>query len=324
MKALVVYYSQTGSTRKVAEAIRRGIRRSVPDCELKTVEEAYPEELAGYDLVGLGSPLWMGAETPNVRRFLEKVPRQQGTHLFSFNTHGVMPEHYFPSLVRRLIAKGFTVIGTWECYGGVHFQLAPKPYYTDGHPDDIDLKEAEGFGRNMVERSVRIRNGETALIPAPPEHAYTPQLHVLLDFFQSGHNPHGSLTYDREKCLYPKCRLCMDHCLMGYIDLGADPPRHGSRGDGCDMWMGCTFCELICPTGAISGPWEAIAAAMARGENPGVVLGYNPLAKAAEGAISSGRLRPLVPPEDVGSQGLYFKAFNKRPRLRISKKGVGQ
>jgi len=319
MRALVVYYSQTGNTKKVAQAIHRGMLRAVPDCELKTIKEVDPASLGGYDLLGLGSPVWMGGETPNVRRFLDQVPKQEGTHLFSFNTHGVMPEHYFPSLARRLAAKGFTVIGTRDWYGSVHFQLAPKPYFTDGHPDSVDLEEAEAFGREMVERSVRIAGGATNLIPPPPEHAYTPQLHVLLEFYQAGGNPHGRLTYDPEKCLYPKCSLCQDNCLMGYIDLGADPPRHGSEGTGCNMWMGCTFCELICPTGAISGPWEEIAAAMARGENPGVVLGYNPLADAAQKAAKSGRLRPLVPMEQIGSQGPYFKAFSRRPRFRVPK-----
>jgi flavodoxin/ferredoxin len=321
VKAVVLYYSQTGNTKKVAQAIHRGMRRAVPDCELKTIKEVDPASLGGYDLLGLGSPVWMGGETPNVRRFLDRVPKQAGTHLFSFCTHGVMPEHYFPSLVRRLDAKGFTVIGTWDCYGAVHFQLAPVPYWTDGHPDQVDLKGAEAFGREMAARSLRVAAGETDLVPPFPEHAYTPQLHVLLDFFQSGHNPHGTIRFDREKCLYPKCTRCRDHCLMGYIDLDADPPRHGSKGDGCDMWMGCTFCELICPTGAISGPWEEIAAAMARGETPAVILGYNPLAKAAEGAAASGRLRPLVPPGEVGSKGPYFKAFNNRPRFRVPKGG---
>lgn len=316
MRALIVYYSQTGNTRKVAEAIHRGVRRSVPDCELKTVKAADPAALGGYDLIGLGSPIWMGGETPNLRKFLDRVPQQEGTHLFSFNTHGVMPEHYFPSLVRRLTAKGFTVIGTGDWYGSVHFQLAPKPYYTDGHPDEIDLQEAEAFGRGMVERSVRVAGGETELVPPPPKHVCTPQLHVLLEFYQAGGNPHGRVTYDREKCLYPKCRLCQDHCLMGYIDLAAEPPRHGSLGNGCDMWMGCTFCELICPTGAISGAWNEIAS---KGHDPGVVLGFNPLAQAADEAIASGRLRLLVPREQIRPERPYFKAHAKRPRLKIRK-----
>ncbi|OGP55627.1 MAG: hypothetical protein A2Y65_00475 [Deltaproteobacteria bacterium RBG_13_52_11] len=316
MKSIVIYYSQTGNTRKIARAIHRGMSQVAEQCDIATVKEVNPKDLDKYDLIGLGSPIWMGGETPNVRIFIDKIPKQQGTHIFSFNTHGVMPEQYFPSMVRRLKAKGFTVIGTRDWFGSVHFQMAPKPYFTDGHPDEIDLKEAEDFGREMAENSRRISAGETHLIPPVPEHMYTPQLFVLLEFFQSGHNPHGHISYNKEKCLYPKCTLCMDNCLMGYIDLSVDPPIYGSRGNGCDMWMGCTFCELICPTGAISGNWEE---GMKEGEGPGPVLDFNPLEKAADEVIASGRLRLLVPREQIRFDNPYIKVYSKRPRFKIPK-----
>ncbi|GAF79205.1 unnamed protein product, partial [marine sediment metagenome] len=240
MKSIIIYYSQTGNTKKVARAIYKGMSQFVEQCAIVPVKEADSLDLSQYDLIGLGSPIWMGGFPPNVRIFVESIPEQKGKHIFSFNTHGVMPELYFPSVVRKLKAKGFTVIGMRDWYGSVHFQVAPKPYFTDGHPDDIDLKEAEAFGSAMVAASRRISGGETNLIPPLPKLELTPQLLVLLEFYQSGHNPHGRLKYNKEKCTYPKCRLCVDNCLMGYIDLSADPPKYGSKGDECDMWMGCT------------------------------------------------------------------------------------
>jgi ferredoxin len=101
---------------------------------------------------------------------------------------------------------------------------------------------------------------------------------------------------------------------MGYIDLSADPPRYGSKGDGCDMWMGCTFCELICPTGAISHDWEnAFQEHMKIAQ---LFDGVNPLKAAHEKAVASGRLRQLVPNEIAGP---YFRVYSKRPRFKISK-----
>ena len=311
MKSIVIYYSQSGNTRKIAKAIHKGMGQKAGQCDIAQVKAVEPADLNNYDLIGLGSPVWMGGFPPNVRIFVENLPTQDARHIFSFNTHGVMPELYFPSVVRKLRAKGFTVVGMRDWYGSAHFQIAPKPYFTDGHSDEIDLREAEEFGREMVETSRRIREGETNLIPPLPKFELTPQLLVLLEFFQSGHNPHGSLQYDREKCLYPKCRLCVDNCLMGYIDLSVDSPRFGSKGNACDMWMGCTFCELICPTGAISCDWDAVLA-----ENAGLgqMFGYNPLEKAAQDALALGRLRKLVA-ED--SKGPYYKVYSKRPRFKI-------
>ncbi|MBI5585230.1 MAG: flavodoxin domain-containing protein, partial [Deltaproteobacteria bacterium] len=179
MKSLIVYYSQSGNTRKVARAIHRGLSREVEQCDLKTVKEADPREVDQYDLIGLGSPVWCGAETPNIRRFIENIPRQQGRPIFSFNTHGVMPEQYFPTVVRRLQGRGFTVIGMRDWFGDARFQMAPSPYFTHGHPDEIDLQEAEDFGREMAQVSRRIAGGETGLIPPVPGQVLTPQLLAL-------------------------------------------------------------------------------------------------------------------------------------------------
>lgn len=317
MKSLIVYYSQTGNTGKIARAIHRGLAGKVERCDLKTVAEADPEEVEACDLIGIGSPVWCGAETPNVRRFIEALPVQQGRHIFCFNTHGVMPEQYFPTVVRRLKGRGFTVIGMRDWFGDVCFQMAPSPYYTHGHPDDIDLEEAEAFGREMAEVSRRISAGESGLIPALPERVLTPQLLALTEFYRSGHNPHGYLTYDQSMCNYPKCRLCMDNCLMGYIDLSAEPRRYGSKGTACDMWMGCTFCEMICPTGAISCDWEQFQKYFR--EKIGCVLDGNPLAEAAETCIASGRLRLLIDRDAVHWGTPFWKAHPKPPRLKIQR-----
>lgn len=191
----------------------------------------------------------------------------------------------------------------------------PTPYYTDGHPDEIDLKEAEDFGREMVETSRRISAGETKLIPPVPENVLTPQLLVLLDFYQCGHNPHAApFTYDREKCTYPKCTLCMDNCPMNYIDFSADPPIFGSEKTACDNRAGCTFCEMICPTGAIDGHWEEFLKST---ESSTRILDYNLLEKAAYEAEAAGRLRILIPKEEVRWDKLSLDYYNKHPRFKI-------
>lgn len=316
MNCLVLYYSQTGNTAKIARAVHQGAGQLVDQCDLVPFKQVVDIDLDRYDLIGLGTPVWNGGFPPNVRMFVENLPDQKGRLLFSFCTHGIMPELYFPSVTRKLKMKGFTVIGTGDWYGSVHLQVLPKPYYTDGHPDEIDFQEAKAFGRQMMETGTRISDGETDLIPPLPEFVLTPQLLALVEFYQSGRNPHthGPLVYDRQKCKFPKCRLCQDHCTMGYIDLSADPPRYGSQGKGCDMWMGCTFCELICPTGAISHDWDkAFQAHMKIAEFFG---GVSPLKAAHEKALASGRLRQLVPDQ---IEGPYFKVYSKRPRFKIPK-----
>ena len=58
-----------------------------------------------------------------------------------------------------------TVIGwkDWYCQASLPGHM--KPWYTDGHPDAIDLAEAESFGKAMVVHSRIISEGQTDIIP---------------------------------------------------------------------------------------------------------------------------------------------------------------
>lgn len=139
MKCVVIYFSQTGNTEKIARAIQTGIKQIAGNCDLLTVKEANPRRLFEYDLIGLGSPI-MDKEPANVTAFINNLRFVGGKHIFSFCTHGTMGYIYNPSVVPQLRKKGLLVVG-WNdwygtCWGPIH---QPTPYPTDGHPDAIDL-----------------------------------------------------------------------------------------------------------------------------------------------------------------------------------------
>jgi ferredoxin len=104
----------------------------------------------------------------------------------------------------------------------------------------------------MQEKSARLLKGET--VPLPKFKwlrdgiyhivATAPVAHVRKD--QSW----VRLTFDRERCTYPECQLCVDNCPGDAIDLSGETAI--IQGKGCLRL--CGFCETICPTGAISYP----------------------------------------------------------------------
>lgn len=67
MKALVVYSSRTGNTRKIAEAIAAVL----PGCEIHPVESAPAPE--GYDLVAVGYWVDKGMPDAQAKAYLETV-----------------------------------------------------------------------------------------------------------------------------------------------------------------------------------------------------------------------------------------------------------
>ncbi len=312
MKIMIIYYSQTGNTQKIARQIRDGMREAGQDVTLKFLKNVDYGELADYDMIGFGSPVWYEMP-PNFRRFVEEMPNLEGKLAFSFITHGTMPDLYFPLAIPRLMRKGLRVVDWKNWYGNCAIQIFPEPYYTAGHPDAIDCKEAKEWAKEVIVKAQRILNGETELLPEAPMPNMSPMhANAAIDHLGGFHNIHGKLVRDAEKCLYPKCHICMDNCTMGYIDLSASPQKYGSCGDGCDDCHGCTYCEMLCPVGAIHPviPYEEAAPV---GQEHGSALFEMVLNKAE----SEGKFRRLISFDEVGSKTPFYSVHNKHPRMKV-------
>jgi len=258
LKGIVVYYSATGSTRKVAKAIHRGMKDLMEECDIAPINKVDPKDMANYDLIGIGGPIWYYRETANLRLFIYNMPRLEGKLCFPFCSHGSSPSGFMFSLGWALRRKGLEIIGYGDWYGSV-FQVLhmPKPYFTDGHPDEIDLKEAEDFGREMAGLAQRIASGE-ASVPKMPKGAKADPLWRPVHFegrppaeeaggerprFQPMPRPQRNINM--EKCTYPKCTLCVDNCIVNSIDFSATPPVFRKN---C---INCSLCDKMCPVGAI-------------------------------------------------------------------------
>jgi len=387
MKGIIVYYSGTGSTAKVAKSIHRGMKQTM-DCDILPVKKASPPAMSGYDVIGIGGPVWGSKETANLRLFAYNLPDMTGKLCFLFCTHGASPSGFMYSLAWALKKKGLKIIGYNNWYGSV-FQVLhmPKPYLTDGHPDEIDLNEAEVFGRNMADLARKIIAGEADIpempkgpdadplwrhrgvgapvsplakpgaAPAPvPQRKIDTQKCIYpectmcidnctvnaIDFsvsppvikpscnqcsFCDKLCPQGAIELDAvgmqrrsqhkinmEKCKYPKCTICIDHCPMNAIDFSVNPPVFKRSCEGDDL------CWVICPEGAI----ELTNAETAHGfyvERQGAHFDNHPFLKLLADAEAKGRFRWLTPLDKVGWDNLIYK-MEKHPRFSVEELGI--
>ena len=189
--------------------------------------------------------------------------------------------------------------------------MMPKPYLTDGHPDEIDLKEAEDFGREMAELSRRIYQGETNLIPTFPRGK---------DYDETYGQPLGPnaglpedavitvsypLIINMDKCT--RCDLCVEHCPTNSIDFAESPPLF--RFD-CDK---CWLYEQICPVGAIEYDWGPATRVCNQ-------VMENLFVKTLAEAEAKGHFRRLVPLDNVGWNTPWYMT-KKPPRLKQNKDG---
>ncbi|OGO20268.1 MAG: hypothetical protein A2144_10080 [Chloroflexi bacterium RBG_16_50_9] len=265
MKGIIVYYSATGSTARIAKAIHRGMRGLMAECDIVQLKKADPRDMTKYDVIGIGAPIWFFREPANVRLFIYNMPRLEGKLGFPFCSHGAAPAGFMFSIASALKRKGLTIIGYNDWYGAVNQVLhMPKPYVTDGHPDEIDLRDAENFGREMAERAHRIVAGETSLIPSLPKGPKadplwrpqglrrTPPPSAKQGESRQVSPPLPQRKIDIEKCTYPECTLCVDNCLMNSIDFSRNPPVFKRN---C---INCSLCNRLCPEAAMEVDEETL------------------------------------------------------------------
>ena len=73
-KAIVVYESKYGDTKRVAEAIAEGMREvSGVEAVLNEVKEVELDKLTEFDAILVGSPNHMGSATKGIRKFIDEL-----------------------------------------------------------------------------------------------------------------------------------------------------------------------------------------------------------------------------------------------------------
>lgn len=74
LKILVLYHSPTGDTLKLAQEIAAGVTaHSSAKATLKSITDISPKDLASYDGIAFGSPVYFGSMSGEMKTFLDKT-----------------------------------------------------------------------------------------------------------------------------------------------------------------------------------------------------------------------------------------------------------
>ena len=163
MKVLVAYYSDTGNTQKVADAIYDAVGES--EKEICLAKEA--SNLSDYDLIFCGFPVQSMGLPAKMVDFVKGIP--EGKKVAFFATHGSLRggelavTAFFAALS---LSKNLKVMGTFGCRGVVkqaiidallkkaeHRGWALEAQSAMGHPDEADLEDAKAFAKTMVTKA---------------------------------------------------------------------------------------------------------------------------------------------------------------------------
>jgi flavodoxin len=144
-----VSISPHGNTRKVAESMGEVLGARVVE-----PEEVAPNDVASYDLLGLGSGIYGMMFHARLWRFARSLPKVHDKSAFLFATSGSPELFWRPAilLVRRLLqTKGYRVVGTFSCRGlDDWWPLGLVGGFNKGRPSDADLIAARSFASDLV------------------------------------------------------------------------------------------------------------------------------------------------------------------------------
>jgi flavodoxin len=144
MNVLIIYKSyHRMNTEKVAKAMAETMNAT-----LQKVEEANPEDLSKYDLIGFGSGIYAGKYHKDMVSLVEKMSRLE-KNVFLFSTAGKPQEKYELAIKALLIGKGCRIVGEFRCPGVVGGPLGIS-LSNKGHPDEKDLADARAFANGLL------------------------------------------------------------------------------------------------------------------------------------------------------------------------------
>ncbi len=123
MKALIVYHSKKGTTRKFAEAIAYQVKKRVGDIKIRSIEDVTPQDILDCDILYLGcwtSGLFIFGQKPEKPwvDFVSNLPALEGKKAVLFTTYKFTTGSMFRNMKSLLEPKGYQVIGSMKSRNG--------------------------------------------------------------------------------------------------------------------------------------------------------------------------------------------------------------
>jgi len=135
MKIAIRYYTKTGNTKKLAEAIGSAI-----NVEAKTVDEPLTEDI---DILFLGSAVYAAGIDQKIKDFIKNINVNVG-EVVNFSSAALI-ESTYKQVKKEVEAKGLKMSeNEFHCRGA--FKLVHR-----GRPNDEDLRNAQEFAKRIMD-----------------------------------------------------------------------------------------------------------------------------------------------------------------------------
>lgn len=152
-KVLVIYSSRSGNTKKLAEAVVSGVKEVAGvECEFKAVSEISNGDLVATDGIIVGSPVYFGTMSAEVKEMFDKsvairgkLEGKIGAAFATSGHHTGGKETTIFSILQAMLIHGMIIVGDPISVGG-HYGVASV-----GSPDNDAINSGKVFGKRVAE-----------------------------------------------------------------------------------------------------------------------------------------------------------------------------
>ncbi len=248
MKITIIFFSQTGNTRKVADAMSGRFLAAGHSVRVLPMKEATPDDATECDLLGFGSPCFTSQAPVPVKAFLKSLPSLKGRRAFVFVTSGAAPGRTMYDLGSALQKKGADVAGGILVHSECFFPAPCLVGRMAGRPDDDDLARVRKFADAMAEH---VSAGRPGFAPGSRDDILKIR-GGFYDYVALLNRPGFlRLTLPKPVVMAGRCNgcgWCVRECPAGNITMQEYPVI----GHGC---IRCYHCLNGCPQQAFSARW---------------------------------------------------------------------
>lgn len=252
-KLRLVYFSPTGTSKRAAEAVAKGLGTEF-ECVDLTYPDAEPQKhiFESDELAVISVPVYSGRVPYTAVKRLKNVKGRQSPAVIIVVYGNRAYEDALIELKDIALEQGFRPIAGAVFIGEHSFDTSETPIAT-GRPDEADLDKAWAFGDQVKDK---LGLGEVPELVVPGHRPYRENTDWNKPFEERENAEPLSPETDPETCIL--CGRCAQVCPMAAVTVTDSVNTIKTE---C---IACTACVKCCPTGARTWKHERVKSAASR------------------------------------------------------------